>query len=176
MARQKPGLFPVIGLARPTIYKEIAEISKGYDHVIIDGAPSVTDLARGCILASDVTLIPVTPSPLDVWAANFMVTLIEEASVFRPQLKAAFVINRLLVNTIIAREVIHALHQHPIPVFKSSISQRVIFAESMAQGMGVHEYAENSPVPAVSEIEDIVCDLMELTNEHQKSIYSQQTQ
>lgn len=176
MARQKPGLFSVIGLARPTIYKEIDEISKGYDHVVIDSPPRVTDLARGCILAADVVLIPITPSPLDVWAANFMVDLIKEASVFKPHLKVGFIINRLIINTIIGREVMQALHHYAIPVLKSPISQRVIFAESIAQGLAVHEMVEHSLLPAVGEIEDVVCDLMELMNDNQKNIYYHQTQ
>ena len=40
-----------------------------YNLVVIDGAPRVNELARSAILASDLVLIPVQPSPFDVWAA-----------------------------------------------------------------------------------------------------------
>ncbi|MDE0878526.1 MAG: AAA family ATPase, partial [Sphingomonas bacterium] len=93
-ARQEAPLFSVVGLPRATIHKEMDEIGKGYDHVVIDGPPRVTELARSAIMASDVILIPVQPSPYDIWAADEVVKLITEARVYREGLKAAFVVNR----------------------------------------------------------------------------------
>ena len=49
-------------------------------------------------------LIPVQPSPYDLWASAEMVALIREAQVFRPALRAAFVINRRVSTTVIGRE------------------------------------------------------------------------
>ena len=68
-ARQGPPLFTVVGFPRPSIHKEIGQIGQGYDHIVIDGPPRVTDLARSAIMASDVVVIPVQPSPYDIWAA-----------------------------------------------------------------------------------------------------------
>ena len=54
-------------------------LADGYDHVIIDGAPQVADLTRSAILAAaDMVLIPVQPSPLDVWGARAVVELLAE--------------------------------------------------------------------------------------------------
>ena len=78
-ARQGEPLFSVVGLPRPTVHKEIAQIGQGYDHIIIDGPPRVTDLARSAIMAADFILIPVQPSPYDIWAADEVVKLIDEA-------------------------------------------------------------------------------------------------
>ena len=47
--------------------------------MIIDGAPRVNELGRSAILASDIVLIPVQPSPYDVWAAADTVQLMREA-------------------------------------------------------------------------------------------------
>ena len=58
-ARDGEPLFSVVGFPRPTIHKEIAQLGLGYDHVVIDGPPRVTDLARSAIMASDVVLVPV---------------------------------------------------------------------------------------------------------------------
>ena len=74
-ARQGNPLFSVVGLPRPTVHKEIGQIGHGYDHIIIDGPPRVTDLARSAIMAADVVLIPVQPSPYDIWAADEVVKL-----------------------------------------------------------------------------------------------------
>ena len=69
-AREVPPLFPVVGMAKPTLHREMPAIARDYDYVVIDGAPRVNDLSRAAILACDTILIPVQPSPFDVWAAK----------------------------------------------------------------------------------------------------------
>lgn len=104
-ARDGEPLFSVVGFPRPTVHKDIAQLGQGYEHIVIDGPPRVTDLARSAIMAADVVLIPVQPSPYDIWAADEVVKLIEEARVYKDALKAAFVVNRKIVNTAIGRDV-----------------------------------------------------------------------
>ena len=101
-AREGNAPFSVIGLDRPIIHKEIGKLATGYDYVIIDGAPRVSDITRSAILASDLVLIPIQPSPLDIWAAHSVVELIEEAQIYKPNLQAKFIINRKIVNTAIS--------------------------------------------------------------------------
>ena len=36
-AREEKPLFNVVGLSRPTIHRDIEELGKGYDHILIDG-------------------------------------------------------------------------------------------------------------------------------------------
>lgn len=138
-AREEDKLFTVIGLPRPTIHKEIKTFVTDFDYIIIDCPPRVTDLARSAILASDFVLIPVQPSPYDIWAAQEIVKLVSEASVYKEKLKSAFVINRKIANTAIGRDVGEALAQYDISVLKSEISQRVIYAETAAVGSTVFE-------------------------------------
>lgn len=158
-ARQTDPLFSVVGLPRPTVHKEIAQIGQGYDHIVIDGPPRVTDLARSAIMASDVVLIPVQPSPYDIWAAEEVVKLIEEARVYKENIKAAFVINRRIANTAIGRDVGEALSAYPLPALKASVTQRVVFAEAAAQGLAVHEIEKEGP--AAAEIEAVTAELKE---------------
>lgn len=138
-AREGTPLVAVVGLPRPTVHKEIGTVGYGYDDIIIDGPPRVTDLARSCIMASDVVLIPVQPSPYDVWAADEVVKLISEASVYKSNLKCCFVINRKIANTAIGRDVREALSTYPVPVLEATLTQRVIFAEAAARGLSVGE-------------------------------------
>lgn len=158
-ARQGEPLFSVVGLPRPTVHKEIAQIGQGYDHIIIDGPPRVTDLARSAIMAADVVLIPVQPSPYDIWAADEVVKLIDEARVYKENLKAAFVVNRKIAKTAIARDVREALAAYPVPALAAAITQRVVFAEAAAQGLAVHEIGQEGP--AAAEIEAVAAELME---------------
>ena len=142
-AREGTPLFAVVGLPRPTVHKEIDTVGYGYDDIIIDGPPRVTDLARSCIMASDMVLIPVQPSPYDVWAADEVVKLVNEASVYKVKLKCAFVINRKITNTAIGRDVREALSTYALPVLEATLTQRVIFAEAAARGLSVGEVDPN---------------------------------
>jgi chromosome partitioning protein len=110
-------------------------------------------------MASDVVLIPVQPSPYDVWAADEVVKLIDEARVYKETLKSCFVVNRKIVNTAIGRDVREALSAHPVHVLNASVTQRVVFAESAAQGRAVHEIAPDSS--ASEEIQAVLAELME---------------
>lgn len=158
-AREGEPLFPVIGLPRATVHKEIRQVGQGYDYVLIDGPPRVTDLARSAIMASDVVLVPVQPSPYDLWAANEVVELTKEAGIYKENLKTAFVINRKIANTAIGRDATEALSGYDIPAFAASITQRVVFAEAVAHGLAVYEVDETGR--AAAEMQAVTDELME---------------
>lgn len=138
-ARQGEPAFPVVGLPKASIHKELSTLAKDYDLVLIDGPPRVYDVARSAIMASDLVVIPVQPSPYDVWAAKEIIDLLHEATIFKPGLQKAFVINRKIVNTAIGRDVTEALSSYPIPVLEAAVCQRVVFAESATKGLTVYE-------------------------------------
>ena len=158
-AREGEPLFSVVGLPRATVHKEIVQIGHGYDHIIIDGPPRVTDLARSAIMAADVVLIPVQPSLYDIWSADEEGKLGEEARVFKENIKSVFVVNRKISNTAIGRDVGEALAAYPVPSLTACITQRVVFAEAAAQGKSVYEVDEKGP--AAAEIEALATELME---------------
>lgn len=158
-ARQDEPLFSVVGFPRSTIHKEIGQIGQGYDHIIIDGPPRVTDLARSAIMASDIVVIPVQPSPYDIWAAEEVVKLITEARVYKENIKSVFVVNRKITNTAIGRDVREALAAYPVHVLDASIAQRVVFAEAAAQGQAIFEIDPTGP--AVAEMEAVAAELLE---------------
>ncbi|MFI3217226.1 MAG: ParA family partition ATPase, partial [Methylococcales bacterium] len=160
-AREAEPLCSVVGFPRPSIHKEIAQIGQGYDHIIIDGPPRVTDLVRSAIMAVDIVLIPVQPSPYDIWAADEVVKLIAEASVYKENLKSVFVVNRKITNTAIGRDVGEALSTYNTPVLNASVTQRVVFAEAAAQGKSVFEMTAQGL--AAQEIEAIKNELVEMT-------------
>lgn len=137
--------FAIVGMAKPTLHRDLPRLAKDYDIVMIDGAPRVNDLGRSAILASDTVLIPVQPSPYDVWAAADTVQLIREAQVLKEALTAAFVVNRRIARTAIGRDAAEALAQFDdVPVLASALHQRVIYAESAARGLTVIEAAPSS--------------------------------
>jgi chromosome partitioning protein len=154
-----PRLFSAVGLARETLHQEAPELARRADHVVIDGPPRIAALARSALLAADRVLVPVQPSPYDVWASAEMVALIREAQVFRSTLRAAFVINRRVVRTVIGREARSALADQPLPALLSEIRQRIVFADSVAAGQLACELAPDSA--AALEIAALVRELLE---------------
>jgi chromosome partitioning protein len=142
--RPEPCPFTVVGIDRPILHQEVPKLAEAYDYTIIDGAPRVTDLTRSAILASDRVLIPVQPSPLDVWASAEIVTLINEAKLYKPNLICNFVINRKVTNSLIGKDVVEALAQYEIPILQTHITQRVVFADAFSQGSTVCEYDPKS--------------------------------
>ena len=77
-----PRLFSVIGLARDTLHREAPELARDADVVVIDGPPRVAGLMRSALLAADLVLIPVQPSPFDGWASAEMLALLRDCLLY----------------------------------------------------------------------------------------------
>ncbi|MBP2277032.1 ParA family partition ATPase [Sphingomonas sp. PL20] len=140
-----PRLFGVVGLARDTLHREAPELARDADHIVIDGPPRVAGLMRSALLAADVVLIPVQPSPFDGWASAEMLSLLGEARIYRPQLIARFVLNRCGARTVIARATAETLADYDPPVLAATVGQRVAFADAAQTGRLVSEVDEDSP-------------------------------
>lgn len=152
--REIESLFPVVGMATPTLHRDLPRLAADYDAAIVDGAPRVNELTRAAILASDLVLIPVQPSPYDIWAAADTVRLIREARQIKESLRAAFVVNRKIARTAIGRDAAAALAQfEDVPLLSAVLSQRIIYAESAAKGLAVVEAAPGGE--AAREMEEL---------------------
>jgi chromosome partitioning protein len=92
-ARTCAPLFPVVGLTKATLHRDVPDLARSHDAVVIDGAPRLDAVARSIILASDLVLIPIQPSPLDLWAAAQTLALVREAQASRPSVRAALVVS-----------------------------------------------------------------------------------
>ncbi len=137
--RQGDTLFPVLGMPKETLYQELQGLSGSFDDIVIDGPPRVATILKAAIAAADVVIVPVKPSSLDVWAATDVVKLIEEVKMFKPALRAAFVINERRPNTRLARDVIAALKEIGLSVCETSIHTRAAYPVSIGQGQTVFD-------------------------------------
>lgn len=131
--REEP-TFTVVGMPKASIHKEIHLLAKDYDEIVIDGPPRIAELARSILLAADIVVVPLLPSPLDVWAAAETVDLVREAQIYKPDLKCCLVVNRKVGFSAIGRDVRRALRELDVPLLEADIAQRVAFAESLAAG------------------------------------------
>ena len=148
----------VVSLADSKALKmQIIDFCGMYDAVIIDGAPQVDLMATVSIMASDLILIPVSPSPYDIWATEAMVERIENAQAVDPDIKAFFLINCFSERTTISKDTTKALDKLDLPLLKSKIGNRVIYADSAISGQSVLE--DRSNTKATREIEALYKEL-----------------
>jgi len=128
---------PVVGIDRPTIERDLKSVAKK-EYIVIDGAPQAANLAMSAIKAATFVLIPVQPSPYDIWATADLVDLVKQRiEVTDGKLGAAFVISRAIKGTKIGASVSEALSGYGLPVLESRITQRVIYPGSAANGTTV---------------------------------------
>jgi len=139
-----PRLFAMTGLARETLHREVPELARGYQHVVIDGPPRVTALVRSALLAADLVLIPVQPSPYDAWASAELLRLLDDARGWKPGLEARFVLNRCIARTLLLRDARRELAGTLPPALATTVGQRVVFARCARTGQLAGEEAPRS--------------------------------
>ncbi len=152
--------FSVVGLPKKTLRSELRTIETDYDFIVVDGPPRVHEIAMAAIAASDLIVIPVQPSPFDVWSLKDIVDLVNEVKTINENLKTVLVINRKIVNTAIGRDVVNALADYNFPILKTAICQRVAYAESI--GMGQTVLHTNSDSKASEEIQALTNEILEV--------------
>lgn len=149
---------PVVGVDRSAMLKELGALSGSAEWVIIDGAPQVHDLAAAAVRVADVVLIPVQPSPYDVWATAELVNLVKQRQDVTDGLpRAAFVVSRQIQGTRLAGDVREALEGYELPVFEWGTVQRVIYANSATGGRTALDLEPDGP--AAREIDAIKAEL-----------------
>lgn len=123
-----------------TLDKDVIKFKDRYERIIIDGIPRVSPLTVCAIKAADVVLIPVQPSPYDVWATEELVRLVKERiEMTEGKLKAAFVVSRNIKGTVLGREITEQLFSMGLPVFATGTHNRQEYARSVDEGRTVCE-------------------------------------
>ncbi len=131
---------PVAGFDRASLDRDIKSVAKDVDFVVIDGAPQIKELAVAAIRAADLVLIPIQPSPYDIWAASDLVDLVKaRIEVTDGKLKAGFVVSRAIKNTKLGSEVADTLAGYELPVLDTVIYQRQIYPTSASTGVAVSD-------------------------------------
>jgi chromosome partitioning protein len=115
------------------------------DLVVIDTPPGMPETAYQAALVADLMLLPCGPSPLDLFALKEALALALKARAERRSKKPRIrlIPSRVSMNTNLGRGLSSSLEEMGKKVLPG-ISQRVVVAEAVAQGLTVCEYAPNS--------------------------------
>lgn len=159
--------FTLMGLPTAVLHRDLPPLlGNPYTVIVIDGPGKIADIPRSALMASNIALIPVQPSPYDVWSAGDILGILKEALSFGASVKAAFVVNRKIPNSNLGRDVTDALAEHELPVFETHIQQRICYAESAGKGLSVVEMKQSSQShkQAAEEIRTLVDELVRFAN------------
>jgi chromosome partitioning protein len=122
---------------------EVGKLKRAHDLVIVDTPPKADSDLRPALREADLVLVPVAASALDLWATESVLDLVDRTG--RPGLT---VLNRARPGTRVHAETLVQMADLPAPVADAALNNRVIYAESMGQGMGVTEKARSGPAAA----------------------------
>lgn len=149
-------LIDMTCLPMTTLDKDVMKFVDRYDRIIIDGIPRVSPLTICAIKSATLILIPVQPSPYDIWATEDLVRNVKDRiDMTEGRTKAFFVVSRKITGTKIGKEIEEELKKLELPVFQNGTSQRVAYATSVEKGLSVLD-GEYHGSDACREIESII--------------------
>lgn len=139
-----------------------------YDYIIIDCPPAINSpIPSAALMISDLAILPVVPSPADLWAVIAAKELAKSVQFRNPALKARVLLNMFQRQTSLGRESMAVLEEDgEIPLFATSFGLRAAYRESQLVGSTVHKIPRSKE--AVSEVEGLAAEVMQIRGENLK--------
>ena len=147
---------PVLTVGSEKLIREVDAIAQNYDIVILDGTPQLSKLASSTLLASDIILVPISPSGYDYWSFESFLERFNQAKEFKESLQAFLLLNKFTEQYNVDKEVKAALKEFEIPCLANSIGDRVAYRETIVQGMGVTEHKDKKAKDEFNRLTDEV--------------------
>ena len=135
---------------------ELDKLRKAHDFILIDSPPQVDTDAKLAVRGADLVLVPVQPSPPDIWAAEGTLKLAAKEG-----RRAFLVLNRVPTASRLREAVEADIASRKLPVLSNTLGNRTAFASSFAEGLGVTEAASRSA--AASELRAVLAELQRAT-------------
>ena len=136
-----PGLKVV--MVYENLYQAIETCDGEYNFAIIDTPPHDNEVVTVATVCSDLIIIPVQDSPLDIRSTKTTVDLIHQARELNPDLMAYFLLSRIQVNSVMARELSEVLKAtYQFDILDTKIANRMAYKYSLIYGQSVSEFSE----------------------------------
>jgi chromosome partitioning protein len=154
------GLPPIERVEPGAMRARIAEAAGTHRYVLIDCPPHLASDVLGLVMgAVDLLLIPVQPSPLDLWASVDMTTAVLDARVGNPGLRAFMVLNQLDERNALSRSMHEALEAFEVPALTNGLARRAAFRNAALEGSSVYRLGKRG-ARAVQDVEAIIEELL----------------
>jgi chromosome partitioning protein len=139
----------------------IAQAARLHDQVVVDCPPSL-DMAvtRQILVRADVVLVPVLPSPLDLWASAETVMVVGEARQANPALKAWLLVNQAEPGSALSRAMGKALAGLALPVLGCAVRRRAAFRTAALDGVSVYQMGFHGR-EAAREIDQVINEVLQ---------------
>lgn len=143
------------------VESHIVQASQRHKYVVIDCPPTVqADGVRQVLINVDVVLMPIQPSPLDLWASADLVAAVRESRTDNRKLKAFVVLNQLDQRNALSRSMHEALEELEFPVLRSGLGRRAAYRSAAVEGTSVYGLGHRGKT-AAQEIEAIIEELLQ---------------
>jgi chromosome partitioning protein len=158
--------FPatVVGITEPIIHRQLPRLRQDYDFILVDTPPHAEAMARSAIIGADLVIIPVLPSPVDLWSAAATRTIVVEAQVQREEITCRLLLSRVIPHTALAQETPEALEVYDIPLFATQLHQRQAYPRSALRGCTVLDLETKSGGQATEEVRKLTQEILEVLN------------
>ncbi|QQR69484.1 MAG: ParA family protein [Alphaproteobacteria bacterium] len=121
-------------LAGWRVQKEVENLAAQHDIVLIDSPPHTQTEARLALRAADLALIPLQPSPMDMWATQPILDLAQDE-----QTPALLVLNRMPPRGALAEAAVAELPKLGVPIARTRLGNRIAYAAALVSGRSVTE-------------------------------------
>ncbi len=129
---QRAGAISHSAISGWCIRSEVQRLSRDHQVVIIDTPPHADTDSRFALRVASLVIVPVQPSPLDLWATRSVLDLARAEHV-----PAMIVLNRVPARARLTAEMVERIANLPAPVASARIGNRVAFAATLAAGVSV---------------------------------------
>lgn len=129
----------VVSIAGWRLASEADRLKRGYDIVLIDSPPHMETEAKIAVRAADFVIVPVQPSPMDLWATQGTLDLIKKER--RP---ALIVLNRVPARASLTTAMRTRIEELGVECAATTVGSRVALASSLLEGRGIGEAAPSS--------------------------------
>ena len=136
--------FDIIHYPQETLYREIEGLAKGYQFTIIDGPPGKESVTKSILTISDLVIIPIRPSILDLWSSQEIIELVKEARKVNKKLTGKLLISQKAPGTRLGKEARDSMGGYGLGIYETEINNRIAYAEAMINGLPVMEYDPDS--------------------------------
>jgi chromosome partitioning protein len=155
-------LPPVRGLAAAEVELAIGQAAGNYRYVLVDCPPHLqSDTLCRVMEWVDLVLIPVQPSPLDLWASVDMAKAVLETRLRNPRLRAYMVLNQLDSRNALSGAMHQALAEFDVPALANGMMRRAAFRSAALEGRSVYGLGSRG-ASAVRDLEAIIMEVTDL--------------
>ena len=152
--------MPDVKNASKNVKKIISDSEKNYDFVVADCPPSLESGHTQEVLKEvDLLLIPVLPSPPDLWSSVHMVDAVKEAQKKNTKLKAKLVRNQVETRSALSKAMRQAIEFCGLPALESSLARRASYRWAALEGISVYQFGSRGET-AVDDIEAIIKEIL----------------